>query len=131
MFQAIETVGRLTLLTRGTKVLGRVHTGGMCRAEVVILLTPELYEQLIAPVVVKRDYGYPPEKVTFLRFSPYTGEYMSNNLDDDGDIKAVDGVFDNCRVVDEFNFGWGLVPEVFREVEGYRERMNALTEPGE
>lgn len=127
MFAAIETAGKPTLLVQGTKVLGNVKISGMCGAEVSVNLSPELYEQMIAPVVEKRDYGYPPEKLTFLRFSPYAGMYLSNNLDSDSERTAVDAVFEHCRIVDEFNFAWGLVPDVFKEVEGYRARLSELT----
>lgn len=56
----------------------------------------------------------------YFYYSIYTGDFLSSNFDDD---KEVDEFFDDTRIVDAFNLRWGMVPDSFKDVEGYRKAI--------
>lgn len=56
----------------------------------------------------------------FFYYSIYTGDFISSNVED---IKEVNEFFDDTRIVDAFNLRWGMVPDSFKDVEGYRKAI--------
>ena len=124
---AIESVGRPTLLIKGTEILGTVTISGMRGNEFAsINLTEELYAKHVAPLLGRQAEpvgSYPVHKLTFFRFSPYSGLYLDSNLDTSAERDVVDEWFDDVRVVDEFYFHYGMVPAIFKDVAGYGDRL--------
>ena len=53
----------------------------------------------------------------FFYYSTYTGDFLFSNFDE---IEEIDDFFADTRIVDSFNLRWGMVPDRFKDVEGYR-----------
>lgn len=52
-----------------------------------------------------------------LRFNPITGVFISTGFTDAAELEEL---FEYTRLVDSFYLGCGLVPDSFKDVEGYR-----------
>jgi hypothetical protein len=116
---AIETVGRDTLVIKGTEIVCTTHVRAMCDRDMASINFPEAeYDKYIAPLVGKLDTGsYPRHKLLFMRFSPFTGMFLEHTSWPDGE--KLDEWMEDVRIVDEFNFRYGLAPAVFANVPGF------------
>lgn len=79
----------------------------------VQLISGELYDQLAASDAAKIltvRHIYP-------RFYPYTGAYYGCGMTDTPEI---DKMFENVMAVNSFELKFGMVPDSFKGVEGYR-----------
>ena len=59
-------------------------------------------------------------KLISFHFMPFLGMFVECNIDPGPSHQAVDEWFDDVRIVDEFNFSYGWVPDTFKDVEGYK-----------
>lgn len=130
MYRAIESVGKATLVLKGTEPIDTTEVWGLggMRNDATLNLTPAAFEQHIKPLLVESreiKTDYPLHKLVMLRFCPFTGLFFESNLAGD-EKEAVDAWLDDVRIVDLFNLRWGMVPESFGDVKLYRE---ALTQP--
>lgn len=121
---AIQGTGKPTLLIKDNKVLATVRVEALSSNHASVTLTEGDYAQLIKPLAPDLQCGhYPVHKLVYLRFSPYSGMYLECNLDG-RDAEAVNEWFEYTRIVDEFNLHYGMVPDTFKDVEGYRKRFD-------
>lgn len=120
---AIETVGRDTLVIKGSEILFTTTVQGIRGGECAsINFPPAEFEKYIAPLIPEDDPGltYPRNKLVFIRFSLYTGSFLEHNVWPGGE--PLDRWLDDVRIVDAFNFRWGLVPAAFANVPGFGSR---------
>lgn len=65
------------------------------------------------------------EKITWkhfpFRFDPLLGTFISCGFTDTHELEEL---FKDVRIVNAFNLRWGMVPDTFCEVEGYRSFEN-------
>lgn len=117
LYQAVRNTGRLSLI-KDNKVVGEakvcIRRGDewvgieMVSAEAIDLVKEHSTYKLLG-------------KHSFWRFSPITGHFLGCNFPNDENEDA-DGlsVLGDVRVVDADNLKYGLVPDTFKDVEGYR-----------
>ena len=55
-----------------------------------------------------------------------TGAFLCFSVDFEGEQQDAEAFFDGSATVDAFNFGWGMVPDHFKEVEGYAARRKEV-----
>ena len=55
------------------------------------------------------------------RYDAHTGEYRGGEFSDATDHE---NVLNNTRAVTKFDLDWGMVPESFKNTEGYRSALN-------
>lgn len=132
MVPAIEGVGRDTLVIKGTEILfvTRVQgiRGGECAS---INFHPAEYDKYIAPLIpADPDDGltFPRHKLVFIRFSLVMGLFLEHNVWPGGE--KLDEWLEDVRIVDEFNFRWGLVPASFANVEGFGQALSSSSREG-
>jgi hypothetical protein len=109
--------GHNILLILDNKVVGVAKHAVSCNEWCgVQVISGELHDQLAAldtAKVLSPKYIYP-------RFSPYTGMYLGTSMTD---VPDVDALFENVRAVNEFELNFGMVPEFFKDVEGYKKSL--------
>jgi hypothetical protein len=64
-------------------------------------------------------------KYTYLKFSEYTGKFISFNFADKISDE-VEALVEDTRAVDEFNFGMGICNQDFADYPGFRETINSI-----
>lgn len=65
---------------------------------------------------VKNLDGTEPRHAYFT-YSIYDGFFITSMFDH---VEEIDDFFADTRIVDSFNLRWGMVPDTFKDVEGYR-----------
>lgn len=111
--RAFET-GKSLFIIRDNKIVGegRVsHAIGDDWAAVEIT-KGDIYEALLKTEACKR-LG---TKYVWLRYFSLTGMFICSSFTDQPEL---DEMFQETRAVDQFNLGWGMVPDSFKDVEGY------------
>lgn len=115
-FKAVESVGKKVVFIKDNKVVGtgvtQTSTQGWVSASVK---DGELYDQLVETptgAAIKPSWIMP-------RFSEYTGGFLDSGMSEALDIETL---FEDVRIVDEFNLLYGMVPETFKDVPQYRFR---------
>ena len=133
---AIEGVGREALVIkgasydlrslekRGPEILGPAIVFGMRSgivSEASVHFTEAMYDEYIAPRIppMEEEINYPRSKLVVIRFSCGLGHFLSHNVWPGGE--KLDDWLENVRLVDKFNFEWGMAPETFQDVPGYGE----------
>lgn len=112
---AVEGVGKDILFIKDNKVVGKGKSH-VAYGDVWVgasYLEGEFLEKFKLTEHVKAM----SLKHTYLRFCPILGVFIGDDKKFGSDI--VD-IFEDVRVVDEFNFRWGMVPDTFKDVPGYR-----------
>lgn len=119
MHNAIETVGRSTLVIKGKEILCKTIVVGMRGHESASINFPEAeFAKYIDPLIGDLDTGsYPRHKLLFIHFSPFSGMFLDHNSTPGGE--KLDEWLEDVRIVDEMNFRYRMVPDVFKEVAGY------------
>ena len=112
---AVEGVGKDILFIKDNKVVGKGKSQVAYGDEWVGVsyLEGEFLEKFQLTEHVK----VMSLKHTYLRFCPFLGVFIGDEEKLGSDV--VD-IFEDVRVVDEFNFRWGMVPDTFKDVPGYR-----------
>jgi hypothetical protein len=107
------------LIILDNKVVGKTslavsHPDGWCSVRVE---SGPIYEKLEQTEAVRlRGLRY-----CYFRFNPETGIYLGGEFSDATDHEDV---LRGTRVVNKFNLNWGMVPESFKNTEGYRSSLN-------
>lgn len=130
MHSAIENVGRSTLIIKGDKVIGKTVVSGMRGNQVAMITLSEAdYNKFVKPLLQsdadewRRPCGVAEHKLVSFRFLPWSGGFIECNIGANPSGGAVDEWFDDVRIVDEFNLGYGMVPDLFKDVEGYKNQL--------
>ncbi len=107
----IISVGNPVLFIKDNKIVGKGQAvtshDGVCGIQAIDDTAKEFFKD--DPVVKLLDWRF-----AFFHYSTYTGEPALGFNDEPEDRHL------GTRVVDEFNLRWGLVPDSFKDVEGYR-----------
>lgn len=119
---AVENVGRDVLIIRNNQVIGKGMSQTMHGLDFVsITLVDDDAKKLIPVERISDAIGY---KHTYLRYDPISGMFLEI-YGNDPEWEDINDRLEDTLVVDEFNFRWGLCPDTFKDVPGYR---SAVTE---
>lgn len=124
MFNALERSGKPVLIIRGLKVIGRGQTQVATDGWVgVQMLDAEPHAAVHAWL---GEQAANLAQHTYIRYSVFNGMFLELPFKDDETqaYQDADEFFDETYAVDEFNFKWGLVPDIFKDVEGYGSSRN-------
>lgn len=127
---AIETVGKETLLIKDNKIIGKVHivtmSGIVCGAR----MDDEACKDLVKDTaqlkiwsgsrneqVAKQPYRY-----AYFHFNVVTGEYIGDYITQN-QLREKEEALEGCFIVDKFNFDYGWCSSTFSTVEGFGQSM--------
>jgi hypothetical protein len=117
LFPALQNVGKTVLFIKDNKVVGKGR-GQIGRGDEwhgIRIESGELFEQLkdIEP------FNTPGigTKHALIRFSPTLGSFIGFGFTDE--FPQAEEILEYVRVVDEFNLGYRMVPDTFKDTEGY------------
>jgi hypothetical protein len=117
---AVENVGREVFLIRDNKVVGEGYSQTSAHGMISIEMRDDRAKAIVEDSSQVKAFGeaFPEKKYkwSFFRFYKFDGSYADNA--DDGD-RYFPGLTD-IRVVDKLYLGYGMVPDTFTDVEGYR-----------
>ena len=117
---AVENVGRDVLIIRNNQVIGKGMSQTMRGLDFVsITLVDDDAKKLIPVERISDAIGY---NYTYLRYDPISGMFLEI-YGNDPEWEDVNDQLEDTLVVDEFNFRWGLCPDTFKDVPGYRSAM--------
>ena len=117
---AVENVGRDVLIIRNNQVIGKGMSQTMRGLDFVsITLIDDDAKKLIPIERISDAIGY---RHTYLRYDPISGMFLEI-YGNDPEWEDVNDQLEDTLVVDEFNFRWGLCPDTFKDVPGYRSAM--------
>ena len=117
---AVENVGRDVLIIRNNQVIGKGMSQIMRGLDFVsITLVDDDAKKLIPVERISDAIGY---KHTYLRYDPISGMFLEI-YGNDPEWEDINDRLEDTLVVDEFNFRWGLCPDTFKDVPGYRSAM--------
>lgn len=115
LYPAIQGVGQNVLFIRDNKVVGIGRSQIMHGDDFVgITCVDDAAKALVSED--KEAIELLTYKHMYLSYSPITGMFIETRWMNE----ALDEKLEDTRVVDEFNFRWGMVPDSFKDVEGYR-----------
>lgn len=118
---AVEKVGIAVVLIADNKIVGEGYVTSMADGMVSVEMRDDPAKALIADSTQVKLWAQSFEEKKFkystFKFCMFTGNYLDMSHSDP-DMKC-DGL-QNVRVVDKNNLSYGIVPESFRTVEGYR-----------
>ena len=117
---AVENVGRDVLIIRNNQVIGKGMSQIMRGLDFVsITLVDDDAKKLIPIERISDAIGY---RHTYLRYEPISGMFLEI-YGNDPEWEDINDQLEDTLVVDEFNFRWGLCPDTFKDVPGYRSAM--------
>ena len=117
---AVENVGRDVLIIRNNQVIGKGMSQIMRGLDFVsITLVDDDAKKLIPIERISDVIGY---RHTYLHYDPISGMFLEI-YGNDPEWEDVNDQLEDTLVVDEFNFRWGLCPNTFKDVPGYRSAM--------
>jgi hypothetical protein len=126
MFPAIASVGSDVVVLKDNKVFAKGRSVAMRERDFVsIRLQDEDFNRLFADMT--EDHKKIVNSIGHVRFDPTTGHFICLSLDLSELYEKIDELFDGTLVVDAFNLRWGMVPDYFKDAEGYRESANAAS----
>ena len=109
---AVDGTNRAVLIIRGDKIIGKGRTVLKSCDEIAVRLTEGQIIEESKDLDIIQALGL---ENSFFRFSQWTGIFALWSHED-GDIIRL---FKDIRVVDEWRFQFGLVPDTFKTVPGY------------
>lgn len=123
---ALDSTGRDVLFVKNGKVVGegRSQIGVGNEYQGCGFISGELFEQL--KTVAPFNDLIIPMKYLYARFSPYTGLYLGLQFTDP--YPEAEALLEDVHAVDKFYFGYGMVPDFFKSVEGYGAQKDAYKE---
>lgn len=126
-FYAVENVGVPVLLIRDNQIIGEGYSQTSAHGMISIEMRDDRAKALIenTPQVKMWEQKFPEKKFkwSMYKFCRFTGQYLDMSQDDpDMLCKELEGV----RVVDKQKFRYGMVPDSFKDVPGYRDFFNQL-----
>lgn len=124
---AVENVGVPVLLIRDNQIIGEGFSQTSAYGMISIEMRDERAIKLIenAPQVKLWEEKFPEKKYkwSMYKFCRLTGQYIDMSQDDAAMLcPELEGV----RVVDKQKFEYGMVPDSFKDVPGYRGFFNKL-----
>lgn len=119
-FYAIENVGREVLLIRDKRIIGEGYSVSSSSGTISIEMRDERAKALISDSLAVKLWGerFPEKKFKYatFKFCQFTGAYLdASYYDPDMLCPTLSGV----RVVDKMGLHYGIVPDAFKDVEGY------------
>lgn len=118
---AIQSVGREVLLVKNNKIVGEGYAISSADYIVGVEMRDDRAKALVADSEQVKAWAkhYPDKafKYSSFHFSELTGVYT--DWDDGRGYYCA--ALDEVRVVDKRNLGYGMVPDSFKDTEGYRE----------
>jgi hypothetical protein len=116
-YRAVENVGREVWLIKDNKIVGEGYSGAMREGEVSIEMRDDRAKALVENSDQVKAWGesHPEKKYkwSLFRFLTVTGTYV-------GEGESFCEELDDILVVDKFNLRYGMVPDTFKDTEGYR-----------
>lgn len=106
-FKAIAS-GNNLLVIKNNRVIGKASIVGRYGSDVGVRFTEGEILDLVKDLELVKAVGL---RYAYYPFSALSGGYIGSNDED---------CLLDVMVVDEFNFRWGMVPEYFSVVPGYR-----------
>ncbi len=107
--KAIENGNDGITIFKDGKVFAKARKATQREGDVGIHLLPE-YEYLIPDLGVDL-----PKKWVFLHYCAFSGRFLHAFVD----TPEIDAIFEDTLAVDSFNLRFGMVPEHFKNCEGY------------
>ncbi len=101
------------ILVKDNKVVAKMKPWSIRDGVISVVFEGDARDHINIPVKNREYY--------VIRYSTYTGEYLDDNFIED-DEEMLD-YFENTRVCNEFELRWGMVPDSFKDVEGYRKAI--------
>lgn len=118
-YPAIETVGRATLIVRGNEVIGECKVVTMRGSDIAnVQMQDKAAKDLIATTLAVKIMDDKTDWVT-VGFFPLTGLYLNTNFNGP-EAEELDKIFEDTRIVDKLNLSYGMVPDTFKDIPGYR-----------
>lgn len=115
MYAAADRCGNDVLIIRDNQIVGKAKSV-LQRGDlfVGIELLDDAAKSLI-DITKNADLQSLGYRHIYIKYDPITGNFLP-----DENFKEVREAMKDTMIVDEFNFRWGMVPEKFRDVPGYR-----------
>lgn len=121
---ACENVGKDVLVIKDNKVIGKGRSVTMRGDEWVGIVFKEgEVLELIKDFESFKAFG---AKHASFRYLPNSGLFFDGAFEEESE-KAWE-VLGQTMIVDEFNFGWGIAPDHFKQVEGFAARRDEVGE---
>ena len=116
---AVEGVGKKVLIILNDEIIGKGTTQIARGDEYVGVRFEEgkvldMIKDLETVKVLTLRHSY-------FRYLPYTGAFWGPPTVDEDD--RIDDILSPTFIVDEFNLGYGIVPDHFSKVEGYKSQI--------
>lgn len=112
---AADRVGETVLIIRNNAVIGKGYTC-LQRGDLFIGITlHDEAAQALLDISTDPDLQALGYRRIFIKYDPTTGDFLPEL-----NLEKVCEAMKNTLIVDEFNFRWGMVPDKFKDVPGYR-----------
>lgn len=110
-FPAVDGVGKTVLIIKDNKVVGKGVSQTSFDGMVGITISDDAGKDFFKDDYAVKTLGW---RFTFFHYYESTGNAAFSYTDEPEDrLKGT-------RIIDEFNLRWGMVPESFKSVNGYR-----------
>ena len=119
MYLACDGVGKKVLIIRGNKVIGEGKSQTSRDGCVSITLEDDR-AKLLVPIELLEGIGY---KYCFLHYSMISGVFLGL-FEDDTEFDLINEQLSDTAIVDEDRLQYGMVPEHFKTLTGYRKCLN-------
>lgn len=129
---AIESVGRDSLLIQNNKVIGKVKVvtmvgmicGAMMKDDACKELVKETAQIKIWSESKNEIMAKDPCRFAYFHFNSISGEYIGDYVEQNK-YREKQKALEDCFIVDKFNFEYGWCPSTFSTVEGFGSRLKA------
>lgn len=127
---AIETVGKETLLIKDGKVVGEVSVISVVGMVCGVIMKDDPCQDLVKDTVQleiwlrsqNEQVAKQPYRYAFFHFNIITGEYIGEHITQ-SEFREKETALDGCFIVDKFNFDYGWCSNTFSTVEGFGNKM--------
>jgi hypothetical protein len=115
IYMALGNAGKDVLIIKDDKIIGRGHSELSCQEFVgVSLCEGELADKLknLEPFKTIGEL-----KHVFIRYAPVSGVFLGFDFQDE--CPEAEAILEGSLAVNEFDFGYKMVPDHFKTAEGY------------
>lgn len=123
MYRAVENVGREVLLIKDNKVVGEGFAAAMADGIVSIEMRDDRAKTLVENSTQVQAWvsSFPDKKYKWasFKFCSFTGTYLDTD-------EVFCEALEHIQVVDKFSLRYGMVPDSFKDTEGYRAAQQEL-----
>lgn len=121
---AVESTGSEVWLVKDNKIIGEGWVGASSSLICSVEMRDDRAKELVknSNIVQMWLKGTRPEKAfkwSLFKFAMWSGRYVDTPEDDDWYVKELEGV----RVVDKRRLAYGMVPDDFKDCEGYQSHI--------